>query len=69
MGSNFPLPWSDLSYGHCDGYAKLGVAAKDGGADLDFGHLSVEGPRHEAWPDSFTHGFTQCILVSARLLR
>lgn len=36
-----------------DGYAKGGAAVQDGDADLKFGHLAVEVPRHEPLAQPF----------------
>ena len=35
------------SHRFCDRYADRGVAVRDGDADVEFGNLTVEVPRHE----------------------
>ena len=47
-----PFP-ADLFYDLCDGYAEGGVAVHDCNADLDFGNLAVEVPRHEPLAQQF----------------
>ena len=48
-----PLPRPDLSHSLRDGYAERGIAVQDGDADLEFGDLTVEVPRHEPLAQKF----------------
>ena len=53
LQSEVPLPRTDLSCRLRDGYAERGVAVQDGDADLEFGNLAVEVPRHEPLTQQF----------------
>ena len=48
-----PLPRTDLSCGFRDGNAERCEAVQDGDTDLEFSHLKVEVPRHQALAQQF----------------
>ena len=66
LRSSFPFPWTDLSCGLSDGYAKGSEAVQDGYSYLELRHLTVEVPRHEALAQEFDGSR---IFVSTRLRR
>ena len=45
---DYPLPQTDLAYGHGTGYAKSCEAVQDRGTDLDLRNLPIEVARREA---------------------
>ena len=47
---DFPFPRTHLSCGLCDRYTEGGVTVEHGGADLEFGDLTIEVACHEALP-------------------
>ncbi|SEB07742.1 hypothetical protein SAMN05444370_1575 [Rubrimonas cliftonensis] len=47
VGTDFPFPRTDSSYGFGDGYAEGGEAVQHGDPDVEFRDLTVEVPRHE----------------------
>lgn len=70
--AGLPFSRTDLSHGLRDGDAEGGVAVENGDTNLELRHLTVEVSRHEALTQQFRFAdlrFTQCILVSTRLLR
>ena len=49
----FPFPRTDLSHSFRYGYAERGVAVENRDANLEFGDLSIEVPRHEPLAQQF----------------
>jgi hypothetical protein len=71
-GRGSPFLGQDLSHSFSDGRSERGEAVQDGDTDLELGDLTVEVPRAQALAQKFRFAdlrFTQCILVSTRLLR
>lgn len=51
--TEFPFPWTHLSYGLSDGYAESGVEIEHRGPDLELSNLPVEVSGHEALAKEF----------------
>jgi hypothetical protein len=67
LSLDFPLPRTDLAYGHGTRYAKSCEAIQDRGADLDLRNLSIEVARCEALTEEF-HTMHLCFDAAAAVV-